>query len=67
MDKGTVIVTKVQKREYGEFPRTYQGMISVYHDNLYLYSKYTGINRMNAADAKQDAEILKAEFQDETH
>jgi len=63
MNQGTVIVTKVQKSKpvIKDFPRVYQGLIAVYQHNVYLYSTYTGINRMDATDAKRDAEFLKSE------
>lgn len=37
----------------------YTGFITVYHNNKYLWSKFSGITRINKEDAMQDAINLK--------
>jgi hypothetical protein len=56
----TTIETKV-KHDHPSIIKMdiYQGYITVKENGRYLFSKFSGINRLNKEDAKQDAINLK--------
>ena len=62
----TKIVCKVQKaKKHSLFPlmEYYTGLVTVYENRKYMWSKYSGITRLNREDAMADAEWIKKDIE----
>ena len=56
------VIARVKKAhlKFGKMD-VFEGCITVYNDKTYLWSKYTGITRLNPQDARSDAKKLKSD------